>query len=430
MELVSESYITDGSLDMYQNHEIFDTKHHESMIKDLENHQEAARQLQLFSGVVQREMEAGRPLSEGAAKMVSWAVESIHVRLGNKASMTIVPALENFVDPQTRHTATKITLEGLVDTLKKVVKKILEMIARIWDKIKQYFSTLISGKESVRLSLEKTAKMVQEIPKDARATGSKLQFSSVSSEDNTPKDVVSFLMAQVPFSIDQRCNGDTTRKIMEDTSILVMANREIVIDIVNCLKNIENSPADYVGLQNDIEKLVVTVKSKLDKLKMKYKRINGNKTHYAYGNLIKNQYCDVEEVLGLQERDDTPRIFNLDIKIVSQEVPGPYEPSILKKDEMSSLVDKAVKLLEQSVHLDKTIPIINKVLERNLSYLDKMAQEENQHNTRDLELATYAVKDLFRYISGILPKLSSDTVSVCTGVRKYVVLSAQHYKQA
>jgi predicted transcriptional regulator len=261
-----------------------------------------------------------------------------------------------------------------------------------------------------------------------------LTLTGVAAENYRADDTIDVLMHKIPFGISSRCDGDTTRRILNDTAVLTRSNREIVMEIIKCLNIIDHECEDHTELEAHVEKLAQLIKHEMSKLEMRSKKHVGNKVHYVYGHLIDNQHCEVKETVGLADNGDTARIFGLDVKIQKGQDQADFHPAVLKRNEMHSLVDKALQLLEQSQHLDKIIPMVEKVLSKNLQVLDDKVNDK-LHEFVDseyhhLDQTTHAVRDLFRYISQNLPKLASDASRVSLATRRYVVLSAQHYKKA
>lgn len=424
VSLVSESYVTDGTLDQYTEQQ--EEQPHleiDNLLRELEAHEEASRQLEAIQNLVHVKMEEGDGISPGAAQMVNLVMESIYQRVNMVASKPHIPALEQF-NEHSGKIASGIVLEGIAETLTNLAKKVAEILTMIWDRIKGFFSDLFSTKKNTINQLEETKKQVELLPNDVKASATHLgePVATESHGDST-------LMRQIPFGIKGHCDAATTRKIVEDTSTLITANRQIVLEIVNCLKGV-GAPVDVSSLHSQIDKLVAEIKDELSRLELNYKKVQGNRVVYSYGHLIMGQTCQVREYTGLEDSSDIPRLFNLEVHIALPDQDQDYIPEILAKNEMSKLAMLSIKLVEKSQDLDKVVPIVEKVLKANLDFLKSKFNPTPDEPARDLSLAIHAVRDLFRYISVNLPKISGDANRAANGVQNYIKRCLPYYRTA
>lgn len=421
--LVSESYVTDGTLDHYTEHLEQPYLDIEGLIREMDAHEEAARQLESIQNVVHAKIEDGEGISPGAAQMVNLVLESIYSRVNMKPVKPLVPVLEQF-NEHSGKIATTIVLEGIADTLTAMAKKVAEIISMIWDRIKAFFKNLFSYKNQLIEETERIRKQIDEIPDDAVASSDKIQ-SNVATESH----VDSTLMRLIPFGIKGHCDAATTRRIVEDTSTLIVANREIVLEIVTCLKRVE-APVDINAIHSEIDNLVQEVKHRLSRLELNSKKVQGNRVVYSYGHFIHGQSCEVREYVGLEDSSDIPRLFNLEVHLALPDQDVPYVPEVLAKNEMSKLAMLSIKLVEKSQDLDKVIPIVEKVLKANLDFLKSKFNPTPDQPGKEMSLAIHAVRDLFRYINVNLPKISGDANRAANGVQAYIKKCLPYYRAA
>lgn len=80
-------------------------------------------------------------MDETSARVAEVAVESIYRRLG-VAKKTALPAMESFGDKASRLTATRVAIEGITDTLKKVWEAIKAAFVRMGDWIRDFYAKL------------------------------------------------------------------------------------------------------------------------------------------------------------------------------------------------------------------------------------------------------------------------------------------------
>lgn len=103
--------------------------------------------------VLQESVESGEGVDEKAAEIAEIAVEAIRARLGMPAKRTL-PALESFGSKNSRLTATKVALESVGDTIKKIWEGIKRVAAMIWEKVKAFFIGLVKNRNMLVKHLE------------------------------------------------------------------------------------------------------------------------------------------------------------------------------------------------------------------------------------------------------------------------------------
>ncbi len=90
-------------------------------------------------------VEDGEGLTEEAAEVASIAIESIRNRLGFRAQSRLVPATESFGNTNTRVMSTRLVIEGIGDTIKKIWAAIKAAALRVWEMIKSFFAKLFNS---------------------------------------------------------------------------------------------------------------------------------------------------------------------------------------------------------------------------------------------------------------------------------------------
>jgi hypothetical protein len=108
----------------------------------IEDAEEGAEDLEAIGDVAADTIEdGGEGMSEDAARVTEVAVESICRRLGVRGS-SIVPAIESFGSRSSRITATRITVEGIVDGVQKIWAAIIAAFKKVWAKLKDFYKYL------------------------------------------------------------------------------------------------------------------------------------------------------------------------------------------------------------------------------------------------------------------------------------------------
>lgn len=106
--------------------------------------------------------EGGEGASPEAVEIAEIAVESLCRRLGVKTKGRVLPAMESFQSPTTRVAATRIAIEKIGETVRRVWEAIKAAFTTVVTKIKEFFAKLFDA----NASLEKAAKQVKETLKD------------------------------------------------------------------------------------------------------------------------------------------------------------------------------------------------------------------------------------------------------------------------
>lgn len=90
------------------------------------------------------ESEENGGLDETAAAITEVAVEALYKRLGVTRRKPM-PALESFGSQSSRTRATKLAVEGIRDTLKKVWDGVVAMLVKIGEYLKRFYDAMFSG---------------------------------------------------------------------------------------------------------------------------------------------------------------------------------------------------------------------------------------------------------------------------------------------
>lgn len=124
----------------------------------IEDAEEGAEDLEAIGDVAADTIEdGGEGMSEDAARVTEVAVESICRRLGVRGS-SIVPATESFGSRSSRITATRIVVEGIGETVKKIWAAIVAGFKKIWAKLVDFYKFLTDS----NVRMEKRAKALLE----------------------------------------------------------------------------------------------------------------------------------------------------------------------------------------------------------------------------------------------------------------------------
>lgn len=121
----------------------------ENMVLCLENATEVVDDLETDAGTIEETVEAGDGLDEAGASLATESLSRALRKLGAPANMASVPSLESFGSKQSRVTASKIALEGFVETIKATWKQIIEGLKSLWTKIWEFFAKFFDNTTKV-----------------------------------------------------------------------------------------------------------------------------------------------------------------------------------------------------------------------------------------------------------------------------------------
>jgi hypothetical protein len=123
---------------------------------------EGVETLQKVQDVAQASVDSGEGMSEDAAQVAQVVVESICNRLGIASSRSLMPAIESFGSSNTRLSATKIAIEGIGDTIKRIWEGIKRVVKNLWEKIKGFFARFFASTEKVKKAADAMRKKAKE----------------------------------------------------------------------------------------------------------------------------------------------------------------------------------------------------------------------------------------------------------------------------
>lgn len=370
--------------------------------------------------VLQTTLDSGKGFDSTTAQVTKIALESLYRNLSVKRNKELFLSVESFDNSFKRVSASRLSLENMFTDIVKIIYSILKFINKIWEKTKAFLITLSPYKDRAIKRLKELYTEMREEMKRSSAKSDTLS-DNISNEDNS---IVTPLMRRIPFGIKGKCDFHTAQSVVESTSLLVRSNREILAHITKCLSNIAED-ADVEDSVAEVDALVSTIIGHVSKLKLHSKKIDGNKVDYVYGYLIAGKLLELREYVGKSHDEQQRKVFNIDVVITDANYRDPYVPETLTRIQMEELTGLAIKLVEQSKDLDKVIPIMQKMLDKANEHFSDQSKIQNPQVART---AILVVKDLMKYTSQNLPKLSLDSNRVAGAVENYVRDSIAQYK--
>lgn len=136
-------------------------------VSQVEDAVQAGEELEDIAEVASEAVESGEGLDETAAEVASIAIESIRNRLGIRGESRLVPATESFGNVNTRVMSTRLIVEGIGDTLKRIWAAIKAAAARIWDKIRSFFAGVFKSTEGLIKLINSLRDRARKVPSTA-----------------------------------------------------------------------------------------------------------------------------------------------------------------------------------------------------------------------------------------------------------------------
>ena len=148
-------------------------------VSQVEDAVQAGEELEDIAEVASEAVESGEGLDETAAEVASIAIESIRNRLGIRGESRLVPATESFGNVNTRVMSTRLIVEGIGDTLKRIWAAIKAAAARIWEKIKSFFVGLFNSASGLVKLISSLRDRARKLPTDAKIKDKKIKHSGI-----------------------------------------------------------------------------------------------------------------------------------------------------------------------------------------------------------------------------------------------------------
>ena len=127
----------------------------------IEDAEVAADNLEEVADVLEDGVEKGEGVSEETAQAAEIAVEACLNMLGTShRESSIMPSLESWGSGHSRLSATKIALEGVTDTVKKIWERIVKFVKDIWQKVSDFFVKFFDNTDRL---IKNATKLKQEI---------------------------------------------------------------------------------------------------------------------------------------------------------------------------------------------------------------------------------------------------------------------------
>lgn len=305
----------------------------ETMDTDVASAETDAGTLGDIQEVMAQSVESGEGLTEEAAAIAEVAVESIRARLGMKRGTKVIPALESFGSKSSRLHATKIAMETIGESIKKIWENIIKAIKWVWDKIKGFWLSLTKSRGSLLKHLE----------------GMQKRVADMAAETLNEKTVKG--SAAATFSINGKASFDTAKKVLADSQKLIPVTAT-ASDIANGMVN-KLTGDDPTAVMTAGADLLVAIKKAMAGLG----EVKGNKgdrkmVHF-YGNLAGGRSVSITS-----DKEGSAAAIGVQLEVTGK---AAEEAETLNKAQMGELLTQAIAVVKELQSFDKVEKGLEKI---------------------------------------------------------------------
>ena len=324
-------------------------------------------------------VENGEGVSEETAKMAEIAVEAICAKVGISArEARLMPAMESFGSANSRLTATKLAMEGIKETAKRIWEAIKKACIHVWNVIKSFFAGLFKSRDM----LEKHLKNLKDRANKAKGNPKEKKIST----------------GAKAFSVKGKASVETVQKVLLESAKLMDVSTSVADQIAaNTALAITTPDALYNALE-----IFTRLPANMEESK-------AGKGGKAYGSFVNGRSI----VVNLDKSDKKDHKVSLNVEVVeknfAKEIEAPTKVQII------AVLDGAQQVLKALMALDKVtknIEKINKTLvnttETVISELNKSA--DNTGGTVPEEITKQ--QDNVRAINNMLSKVGASIPSM------------------
>lgn len=375
--------------------------------------------LEKLNDIMEDSVESGEGLNETAAEIAEVAIEAICERLG--IQKRIMPAMESFGSANSRVTATKIAMEGIQDTIRKIWEAIKAAAIRIWDKIKSFF-----------IGVGKNVKALESHYQNLKDRVSKLD----SGAKTKSADLDNAALART-FSANKKADLGTAELIIKN-SISLVDHVEAIVQVVRTdadrIKSfVEGEPkvAEYKTFKSEMADKVskAIVATQLSVL-FSQPVVNGKGKVDHFGPLAGTRTIQMKySERDVQAGDEKETIVSWGVSIGTYDKIEAKKIKALKPDEMRNLLAQGEKLVDaldafekKQKKLQDLNEAVKKVSDLGMSAIKKEA-EESSAKARIVRSIASDMNEVNSAMSALAIAAPAAAFAAAKGVADYVSAS-------
>lgn len=129
----------------------------------IEDAQEVAEQLEDTADIVERSNENGG-LDKTGAELLNATLEGLYDRVGLRVKGKIMPSIEEFGGLSSRMRATRVSVEEIRQTAKKIWDQIIQAVTNFWAKIVEFLKSVFIQTDRYRDRIKKLTDIASKVP--------------------------------------------------------------------------------------------------------------------------------------------------------------------------------------------------------------------------------------------------------------------------
>jgi len=238
------------------------------------------------SDIIADDVDNGRAIDSTAAAMAQVAVESVMERLNIK-SKQLIPAIEAFDSVNTKTHASKIALENIKDTIKKIWEGVVKGIKTVFEALGKYFSLIEIATASIKSQVQYQTNAVKKL--SGNIIREKIQDQRIGflADKEGKYDEYAILQTHLNFTKNALLPEDVVKSINESVN--------------KAISNTDSALGDQDALHGAVSKETLTFVKHFEHLtnaKAAYSRDdNGDKvTEIAIGPFYKHKYVAIKHI--------------------------------------------------------------------------------------------------------------------------------------
>ena len=349
-------------------------------------------------------VESGEGLTEEAAQIAEVAVESIRARLGMKRDQKVMPAMESFGSKSSRLAATKIAMEGVMETIKSIWANIVKAVKWVWEKIKSFFLALTKNRAALLKHLEGLQGRVKSFTGEV---GKTITGGAVKA-----------------FSIDGKCSAATADKVLSDSEKLFKAITVGANNAAGLVNKLTDVKATSVELDKAGTDLLDQLKEAIAPLGTvaSVKGATDGMIVAHFGNLAHGKSVAIAS-------DKEGKTKSVSVQLEDNQKEAAKEGAALSKGEMEKVLGSAIALVKSLQSFDK----VEKDLERITKACEGVSQAvlkgvvnqagDNKEVAESLKTAAANIRSLNSMTAKFGASLPSAIFNAAKSAGDYVVAS-------
>ncbi len=390
-------------------------------VEALEDAIDSAEDIEAIADAAEQSVEEGEGLDPVAAEIAEVAVESIYRRLGVPSHVRAMPSMESFGSKTSRKTATRVAVEGMMDKVKEIWKKVVEFFKNIYNKVVSFVTGLFATSES----LIKTLKALETKVKDLKGVP----------EEDTVED------KRIPEAFGESEGSsmfEKAKKTLDAQETCMVGSLSLTNSISTAIKDVKSAiekttTADFAVKQPDADKekmfSIVSAHFK-NAFKAKDEGKNLVAGPYVYGYTLtlsenakeeeleleidkgKNSRSEKIAVLSRTEMEELRKLaYALALDVTSSK--GMFEVMKHSSEHISGIASKAIEAMDK---------------------IEKNKEGEAKENDKATREAISVLRKYLVQLGNINLKVATfapaKSVQACKEAVAYIALSMSQYKES